>query len=110
MRVPSSVKGAFRSFSGQETQCLRLLEAGAAREEVAYAVYDAARLSSFVGRVRTVRCETALLSGSVAESRLLRTLLEQRLGWTLLYAPSGLSGDNAVGAALLARDRFLEGR
>lgn len=112
-RVPSSVKGLTCSFSGQETMCLRLLQAGAERAEVAYAAYDCmARtfyklLSSAFERYGG---KAALLSGGVAESWLLRALLEKRLGHGLLYAPSGLSGDNAAGAALLARDRFLKGR
>jgi len=113
VRIPSSVKDLTCSFSGQETMCLRLLAAGAERAEVAYAVYDC--MARTFGKLLSAAFEryggqAALLSGGVAESRLLRALLEKRLGRTLLYAPGGLSGDNAVGAALLARDEFLEGR
>jgi tRNA A37 threonylcarbamoyltransferase TsaD len=53
-------------------------------------------------------CRTALLSGGVSGSALLRELLQQRLGRTLFYAQSGLSSDNAVGTALLARDLFQQ--
>ncbi len=110
LRVPSSVRDLTCSFSGQETHCLRLFAEGSAREEVAYAVFDClARTFSKLLTAAFARCgcESALLSGGVAESRLMRTLIERRLGRSLLYAQKGLSGDNAVGAALLARDRFF---
>ena len=48
----------------------------------------------------------ALLCGGVASSALLRELLAKRLagGVRLYFGQSALSGDNAVGAALLAAD------
>ncbi len=113
IRIPSAVDGLNCSFSGQETQARRLLEGGADKSAVAYAVYDCmARTFSKVLGLAFGRfgCENALLSGGVSGSALLRSLLEKRLGRSLLYAREGLSGDNAVGAALLARDRFEKGR
>jgi tRNA A37 threonylcarbamoyltransferase TsaD len=58
---------------------------------------------------RTGFC-AALLSGGVSGSPLLRRLLGERLRQRLYYAADGLSSDNAVGTALLARDRFNNGR
>ena len=49
-------------------------------------------------------CKTALLSGGVSGSLLLRELLQQRLKSELFYAESGLSSDNAVGTALFAME------
>ena len=113
IRLPSSVKGLVCSFSGQETQANRLLDGGEAKEEVAYAVYDCmARTFSkmLLSAMETYGCKTALISGGVSGSKLLREMLFRRTGKKLLFARDGLSSDNAVGAALLARDRFLKGR
>ena len=88
---------------------MRLLADGAEQSAVAYAVYDAmARTFSKLLLYATERtgCNTVLLSGGVSGSLLLRELLRQRLNTELFYAKSGLSSDNAVGTALLARDTF----
>ncbi|MEN6340335.1 MAG: O-sialoglycoprotein endopeptidase [Clostridiaceae bacterium] len=109
IRLPSSVKGMTCSFSGQETQSQRLLERGDQAEEVAYAVYDCmARTFSkmLLNAMEQTGCQTALLSGGVSGSLLLRELLAERTGKKLLFAGAGRSGDNAIGTALLARDRY----
>lgn len=111
IKLPSSVKGLNCSFSGQESQCQRLIDSGAERQTVAYAVYDcmartfAKQLSNAFAETG---CKTALLSGGVSGSLLLRELIKQRLGIDLFYAKSGLSADNAVGTALLAQDYFCK--
>ena len=110
LRLPSSVKGLSCSFSGMESQAMRLLADGAEQSTVAYAVYDAmARTFSKLLRsaVERTGLETILLSGGVSGSRLLRELLEARLNRTPLYTRPGLSSDNAVGTALIARDLFM---
>ncbi|MCE5189633.1 MAG: O-sialoglycoprotein endopeptidase [Eubacteriales bacterium] len=107
LRLPSSVKGSACSFSGQETQCRRYIEQGMASETVAYAVYDCmARTFSkmLFSAVEHTGIKAILLSGGVSGSALLRELLESRMDQTLLYAGQGLSSDNAVGVALLAKD------
>ena len=107
LRLPSSVKGLVCSFSGMESQAMRLIEAGAEQSAVAYAVYDAmARTFSKLLLAATERTgyQTILLSGGVSGSLLLRELLQKRLQMNILYAKSGLSSDNAVGVALQARD------
>lgn len=112
LRLPASVRGLVCSFSGMETQAMRLLETGAEPSAVAYAVYDAmARTFSKVLRsaLEHTGLSAVLLSGGVSGSLLLRSLLETRLNKKLLYAKPGLSSDNAVGAALLARDHFSRG-
>ena len=109
LRFPASVRGLDCSLSGAEAQAKRLLASGAPAQEVAYAVYDflartLARLLASAAR-QTGRQE-ALLCGGVASSALLRELLAKRLagGVRLYFGQSALSGDNAVGAALLAAD------
>ena len=107
INLPASVKALNCSFSGQESQCQRLIESGAAKESVAFAVYDC--MARTFGKLLTnafaeTGCKTALLSGGVSGSLLLRELLQQRLRSELFYAGSGLSSDNAVGTALLAME------
>jgi len=86
-----------------------MIEGGAEREAVAYAVYDC-MARTFAKLLTNVFAETgvktALLSGGVSGSQLLRELLWQRMKRELFYAQQGLSSDNAVGAALLARDLY----
>ena len=111
IKLPSSVKGLNCSFSGQESQCQRLIDGGAKRETVAFAVYDCmARtfVKLLINAFAETGCKIALLSGGVSGSLLLRELLKQRLSIDLFYAKSGLSADNAVGTALLARDYFCK--
>ncbi len=113
IKLPSSVKELTCSFSGQESQSQRLLLQGANKEEVAYAVYDgmARTFSKMLNNAFTkTGCKTALLSGGVSGSILLRELLKKRIGTDLHYAQNGLSSDNAVGTALLAKDYFTNGR
>ncbi len=112
VKLPASVKALHCSFSGQETQAQRLIDEGAAPSSVAFAVYDclARTLSKLLTNAfAETGCKTALLSGGVSGSLLLRELLNQRLKKTLFYAQRGLSSDNAVGTALLARDQFFAG-
>jgi N6-L-threonylcarbamoyladenine synthase len=109
IKLPASVKALNCSFSGQESQCQRLIDGGAEPSAVAYAVYDC--MARTFAKLLTAAfaesgCETALLSGGVSGSLLLRELLQERLNRNLYYAQSGLSSDNAVGTALLARDLY----
>ncbi len=107
LRLPSSVKGLVCSFSGMESQAMRLLDDGAEKNTVAYAVYDAmARTFSkmLASAAERTGCSTILLSGGVSGSMLLRELLHERLQKDIFYAKSGLSSDNAVGVALQTRD------
>ncbi|HML49162.1 MAG TPA: hypothetical protein PKE04_20675, partial [Clostridia bacterium] len=61
--------------------------------------------------VRRTGIQTALLAGGVASSALLRGLLNARMAARqravrLYYADPSLAGDNAVGVALLGRERY----
>ncbi|MEA4870325.1 MAG: O-sialoglycoprotein endopeptidase [Christensenella sp.] len=110
IKLPSSVHGLNCSFSGQESHCQRLVASGTEKEEIAFAVYDCmARTFAkmLTNAFERTGCKMVLLSGGVSGSTLLKELLQKRMDAKLLFAGSGLSADNAVGVALLARDRRL---
>ena len=132
LKLPSSVRGLTCSFSGTESAVQRALAAQTANAnsahaesayaetafaETAYAVYDA-MARTFVKLLLSARertgLEVALLAGGVASSGLLRAMLLERMqkrgGMRLYFGASALSSDNAVGAALLARDCWQRGR
>lgn len=109
IRLPSSVRDTSCSLSGAESQAQRLLQGGAPAAEVAYAVYDclARTLVKLIhNAAQETGCDTALVSGGVASSLLLRRLVGQRnrFGLEIRYGESRLSSDNAVGVAFDAKE------
>ena len=112
--LPSSVNGLEFSFSGAETKAKTALENGADRAETALSVYDIiARTLAKTIKNALAEGESSpygnefLLSGGVASSALLRSMLLKRTegaGAVLRFGRPELSSDNAVGAALLAMD------
>ena len=114
VKLPAIVREGGCSFSGVETRMQALLKAGADHAELAYAAYDC-MARTFVKMLCHAMEQTgvtrALLAGGVASSPLLRTLLRERMhkldaNAALYFGESALSSDNAVGAALLCRDRL----
>lgn len=110
-----SVKGISCNLAGAENKTARWLEQGAmSREQIAAEVFDF--ISRTVERMIEAACEKtgtrqALLAGGVASSTLLRSMLDararkRRLNCRLCYAKPELSGDNAVGVALLGAARY----
>lgn len=108
-----SVKGVSCNMAGAENKTARWLEREEMpREQIAAEVFDF--LSRSVERMIEASCEQthcaqALMAGGVASSSLLRSMLAQRankrgLRCKLHYARPELSGDNAVGVALLGAD------
>lgn len=113
IKFPASVNGLTCSFSGVETAARSLI--GRAQEgELALAAYDC-MARTFSKIILRAAAETGLyrvlLAGGVASSSLLRHMLSERLAdkrIELFFALPQLSGDNAVGVALLARDKSGE--
>lgn len=116
--LPVAIRGRDCSISGAETRLMQLLSQGLLTPEEASAeVYD------FLARTIARMMETAihetglhqvLLAGGVASSTLFRTLVQERnrkmrLGAELSFARPELSGDNAVGIALLGAEAFKKG-
>ena len=97
-------------FSGAESQAQRWLASGALpKEDIAREIYDLlARTLCRLLRAGAGKtgAKQALIAGGVAASPLLRQLLEERVrkqmpGLRLFFGQPELSGDNAVGVALL---------
>ena len=105
-----SIKGMSCNLAGAENKTQRFLAQGElSKEQIAAEVFDF--LSRTIERLIENACEQtgarqALLAGGVASSTLLRAMLnarakKRRLSCRLHYAHPELSGDNAVGVALL---------
>lgn len=108
-----SVKGISCNIAGAENKATLWLEQGEIpREQIAAEIFDF--LSRSVERMieeacERTRCTQALLAGGVASSTLFRAMLAERahkrgLRCGLHFARPELSGDNAVGVALLGAD------
>lgn len=114
-RIGVSIKGVSCNMAGAENKAARWLESGELpREDVACEVFDF--LSRSIERIIEAACEQtrarqALLAGGVASSSLLRQMLlhrarSRRLNCRLHFARPELSGDNAVGVALLGAQAY----
>ena len=110
-----SIKGMSCNLAGAENRIERWMSQGElTNEQIAAEVFDF--LCRTIERMIENACETtdarqALLAGGVASSTLLRQMLnarakKRRLNCRLHYARPELSGDNAVGVALLGAERF----
>ena len=110
-----SIKGTSCNLAGEENKIERWLAKGELScEQIAAEVFDF--LCRTIERMIENACEAtgarqALLAGGVASSTLLRSMLnvrakKRRLNCRLHYAHPELSGDNAVGVALLGAERY----
>ena len=112
-----SIKGVDCNMAGAENKATKWLEDGVMpREQIAAEVFDF--ICRTVYRQIEAACEItgakqALLAGGVASSTHLRGMLERRakkrgLRCRLCFARPELSGDNAVGVALLGAQAFAQ--
>ncbi|MDL2206178.1 O-sialoglycoprotein endopeptidase [Eubacteriales bacterium OttesenSCG-928-N13] len=111
--IPTSIRELACSFSGAEAQAMRMIESGNyAPGEVAVEVYSliARTLAKLLSRASDEQgISQALLFGGVASSALLRQMLADRMkklrnDLIIHWADPALSGDNAVGAALIGHE------
>lgn len=108
-----SVKGLDCNMAGAENKTAKWLEQGMQKEKVAAEVFDflcRSILRLIENACEQQGCRQALLAGGVASSTLLRDMLlerakKKRLTCRLHFARPELSGDNAVGVALLGAER-----
>ncbi|MBQ7487977.1 MAG: O-sialoglycoprotein endopeptidase [Clostridia bacterium] len=113
--IGGSFRGLDCSLSGPETALCRMIESGdVSREQIAAEVYDLL-IRTIYHLIEAAAEETGitdvLLAGGVASSALVRAGVEQRRikkrqMLRIRFAKPELSGDNAVGIALLGADRF----
>lgn len=101
-------------LSGAEAQLLRMIESGARPAQVAaelYSVVARSVLRLLLAAARKTGVRETLLAGGVISSARLRALLTERcarreLPLSLHFGRPELSGDNAVGVALLGAERM----
>ena len=104
-------------LSGAESQVMRWIRQGSLPpEQIAREIYDllartAARMLTAGERITGFH--DALICGGIASSGLFRRMLTERLGrmrsrLRLVFGDPELSGDNAVGVALIGADRLRE--
>lgn len=114
----ASVKGIDCCLAGAENSVVRLLEEGLTPEQAAAEVYDLLSrtiIRQIEAACAATHCRQALLAGGVASSSLLREMLSarakrRRLNCALRFARPELSGDNAVGVALLGAEKLTAGK
>lgn len=105
-------------LSGAESQLQRMIASGKyAREDLAREVYDL--LARTVARMVLAGAEKTgirqvLLAGGVASSPLFRTMVSARIhkkdpALQVCFGRPELSGDNAVGAALIGAEKLRRG-
>ena len=110
-----SIKGVSCNMAGAENKVMRWIEGGdMPKAQIAAEVFDflcrsILRMIAAAGERTGAR--QALLAGGVASSTLLRGMLlerakKTRLGCRLCFARPELSGDNAVGVALLGAEAY----
>ncbi len=117
LRISSSVKGTWFSFSGPETQALRYLSAGMSPAAIARAIeicvantLEKALRNAFVAGYP----KNVLWVGGVMANRWIKNRLQQRLehpavGAKCYFSAPEYSGDNACGVALLGWKQLLAG-
>ncbi len=108
--LPVALKGNQVSFSGPETQAVRLLDQGVKPAVIARSVEEciARSLTEMARRLFRVPGEKALFVGGVMANTRIKNWLRKHLKDTeLLFASPALSGDNAVGLAEIARQSWL---
>ena len=115
--MPTAVKGLQVSLSGAENQLLGMIRQGVPPEQVAAQTYSflARTLAKLIQRAgEQTGLKRILIAGGVAASARLRGELAQRLdrlgaSMDLYWARPALSGDNAVGVALMGEDLLRRG-
>lgn len=102
-KLPISVKGAYMNLSGVETKLLRSI--GGADASKALSVLEYVRdvlVKTINNAVESEKLNSVLIAGGVASNGIIRKGLTEKLNAEVHFASKELSGDNAVGVAVLA--------
>lgn len=116
-RLSVSLHGLDCHFSGAEAQVMRLIDAKTLTDEdIAAEVFSC--VARTVTRLLLAGCDStgmtcALLSGGVASSAWIRDAVRQEIAKrnrriTLYFGKPELSGDNAVGVAILGAEQYMQ--
>lgn len=113
--IPAAVRGRRFSFSGAETLATRYLRQGVPREEVAFALLrciantleKVVRDQAGLQAVRDVVLVGGVMANGLIKQRLRERLEHPAVGLRLHFALPRLSTDNAVGIALMGREKWL---
>ncbi|MFP4456825.1 MAG: O-sialoglycoprotein endopeptidase [Clostridia bacterium] len=109
VRIPSSTKGNFISFSGPETFAQKLIKNNYTKESIANATFICIA-RSIEKVIRNIyeknKYDIILLVGGVARNSIIKKELTKRLPYQLAFCDEKYSSDNAVGLAFLAEKYF----
>lgn len=102
-RIKPFMKGGCPSLSGLQNQCEKMMAEGEPDEDTARYLF--CYIGTVIREMRNFfpKYETVVYSGGVSENSIIREMLAEKGS---IFAPSGLSGDNAVGIAALAGDEY----
>jgi len=97
------------NISGIQNKFEKMISDGVSNEDVASYLFDAVYKVIITMAQAIAEGETVVFSGGVTSSVLLKERIARELGESrkLIFAPSGLSGDNSVGIAILAMMRRM---
>ncbi len=111
MKIPCFAEGSTLSFSGPETRTKRMVEAGEDKAQIARAVFKciALGLESIVSDAcARLHIGHVLMVGGVSSNKYIREHLEAGLSCKLYFPEPGYCSDNAVGAALIALEKYRQ--
>lgn len=111
IRIPSSVKGNYISFSGPETAAQKLVKKGYLKESIAYTTFIciARSIEKVIRNIyEKTKYDIILLVGGVARNSIIKKELIKRLPFEVVFCDKKYSSDNAVGVAILAEKYFNE--
>jgi N6-L-threonylcarbamoyladenine synthase len=111
IRIPSKVEGYYFNFSGQETQCLKYLNQGYDKEEVAYSAMLCACKTLeklFLNITKNFNLPIILLGG-VASSNFIKAYFKNKFQNILFFSEPLYASDNAVGTAYIGNEKYTKG-
>ncbi len=109
VKIPS--KNGSINISGIQNKFEKMTEENTPYCDVAAFVFSAVSSAVLTMAENVPKGEKILFSGGVTNSVILKSRIEEKLKdkYELIFAPRGMSSDNAVGTAILAMLKFSEG-
>lgn len=112
LTLPVAVRGIEFSFSGPEAAAGRLINKGVDHRELAFAVFVSigeALAKVIANAMNDTGLKKVLIAGGVASNTIIRSLLEHKIknGGKIFLSLPEYAKDNAVGVAVLGREKLL---